>query len=209
MYPLYPTVRITMNGRTVTIYYLLWSGHPLLPILYLFFVRFLRYVLSFCASDKRKISLWMEWRLLEQEIVSTYPKNENLLAVSHETSTEKNMSYSREEEEEALRGNAFCYGCTSLHKERNPQHVKPRKRHGKTRNCPWNCLFFLSIDFEVSSGFRQTRNRNSVLLANNSRGRCLKTWTGRKTKEWLDGIQTVITGDPGEKCIFVLSVRNV
>ena len=29
------TVRITMNGQTVTMHYLLWSGHPLLPILYI------------------------------------------------------------------------------------------------------------------------------------------------------------------------------
>ena len=51
--------------------------------------------------------------------------------------------------------------------------------------------------FEVSSGFRHTRTRHSVIASNLSRGVLLRTWTARKNKEWLDAIQKVVTGDPG------------
>jgi hypothetical protein len=56
-----------------------------------------------------------------------------------------------------------------------------------------------SSDFEVTSGFRQTQKRNSVLLTNLSRGLCYRTWTPRKTKEWTEEVQRLITGEPGEK----------
>ena len=52
--------------------------------------------------------------------------------------------------------------------------------------------------FEVTSGFRQTQKRNSVLLTNLSRGLCYRTWTARKTREWTEEIQRLVTGEPGE-----------
>jgi len=37
------------------------------------------------------------------------------------------------------------------------------------------------------------------MLSNATRGLCLRTWTGRKTKEWLEAVQKVAAGDPGER----------
>ncbi len=62
-------------------------------------------------------------------------------------------------------------------------------------------------EFEVTSGFRQTQKRNSVLLTNLSRGLCFRTWTQRKTREWTDEVQKLITGDPGESNQSTFAIR--
>ena len=57
----------------------------------------------------------------------------------------------------------------------------------------------------MTSGIRQTQKRNSVLLTNLSRGLCYRTWTARKTREWTEEIQRLITGEPGELRLLRIS----
>jgi len=61
-----------------------------------------------------------------------------------------------------------------------------------------NKFSFILSDFACSSGIRQTGVKNSILISNFSRSLWIKTFTQRKTKDWVEAIEKVINGDPGE-----------
>ena len=56
----------------------------------------------------------------------------------------------------------------------------------------------LVSDFACSQGVRQTGVKNSILISNYSRSLWIKTFTARKTKDWADAIEKVVTGSPGQ-----------
>ena len=74
---------------------------------------------------------------------------------------------------------------------------------------------FTVADFACSSGVRQTGVKNSILISNFSRSLWIKTFTPRRTKDWVEAIEKVITGDPGthvheiEGAILIIFMQKI